>query len=386
MFSRESKILLTVTGLTHFTVHAVMVMYPAIIILLAREFDVDLATLGWIYGLSGFMFGLGAIPAGWLESRVGGRRLLLGCQIGMVLSCLALYFSRSLGQLTAALFFLGLSASIYHPAGLTLISRSTRQISRAMGYHGVAGNLGLALGPFLASLFAVGISWRTGYGLVALFSLALVGATAAFLPSSPSPRKESSSGSGEVTRVRPLAVYYSIVVLVGLTFYGFATFMPAHFTENLGGPFQDVDRIIRGGLFSTLVLLSGIGGQLAGGKLGDSFRRTLLLPLITLAHIPLLVFFGVERGAFLVLSGVLLGIVHFSFQPVGNSLVAEFTAPASRGMGYGVSFFLSFGIGAVGSGVGGNLATSYGVGMVFPFVAGWMALAFILSLFLKRLA
>lgn len=386
MFSRESRILLIITGLTHFAVHAVMVMYPVIIKVLQHEYGVDLATLGWIYGLSGFMFGLGAIPSGWLESRVGGRRLLLVCQLGLVLSCLGLFFSQSLAHVTIALFFLGLAASIYHPAGLTLISRSTRQISRAMGYHGVAGNLGLALGPLLGSLFAAKISWRAGYGFVALLCLALLWATAVFLPSSSSPRSRTEAMENRVTRIRPLVVYYAIVVLVGFTFYGFATFMPTHFSENLGGPFQDVDVIIKGGLFSTFVLVSGIAGQLIGGKLGDSFRRTLLLPLIMLAHVPLLVFFGLESWGVMVMSGIFLGIVHFSFQPIGNSLIAEFTTPAARGLGYGVSFFLSFGVGAIGSGVGGNLAVSYGVAMVFPFLAGWMALAFVLSLFLKRLA
>ncbi|MFQ6616239.1 MAG: MFS transporter, partial [Fidelibacterota bacterium] len=373
MFSKESRILLTITGMTHFVVHAVMVMYPAIIMVLEPEFGVDLATLGWIYGLSGFMFGLGALPAGWLERKVGGRRLLMICQIGLALSCVALFLSRSLAHLTVALFFLGLAASIYHPAGLTLISMSTPKISRAMGYHGVAGNLGLALGPLLAALFAAGISWRAGYGFVALLCLALLWATATFLPSSSLPGNPTESAHKEVNRIRPLAVYYAIVVLVGLTFYGFATFMPAHFSEHLGGVFQNLDVIIKGGMFSTLVLVSGIAGQLLGGKLGDSTRKTLLLPLITLAHVPLLVFFGLESGGFMILAGILLGMVHFSFQPIGNSLIAEFTTPSARGLGYGVSFFLSFGVGAVGSGLGGSLAATYGVAMVYPFVASWMA-------------
>ena len=86
----------------------------------------------------------------------------------------------------------------------------------------------------------------------------------------------------------------------------------------------------------------------------------------------------------MILSGVLLGVVHFMVQPIGNALIAKLTSDTSRGLGYGISFFLSFGIGSLASGFGGNLAVKYGVSMVFPFVAILMLMVFFVALFLKR--
>ncbi|MFQ6674319.1 MAG: hypothetical protein ACE5GH_06000, partial [Fidelibacterota bacterium] len=119
---------------------------------------------------------------------------------------------------------------------------------------------------------------------------------------------------------------------------------------------------------------------------GDRFDRTAVLPLIALGHVPLLVFFGLTSNYILVTSGILLGMVHFSFQPIGNSLIAQFTSSSSRGMGYGISFFLSFGIGSLAAGAGGTLAVRYGVSTVFPAVAMFMVVAFFVSLYLRRVS
>ena len=62
---------------------------------------------------------------------------------------------------------MGTFASIYHPAGLSLISRETTPETRgkALGWHGIFGSLGIALAPFLASIvFATGaVGWRDYY-------------------------------------------------------------------------------------------------------------------------------------------------------------------------------------------------------------------------------
>jgi len=362
-----------------------MVILPALMKVLRPEFGVDLDTLGWVYGLSGFMFGLGAIPSGWLENRFGGRRLLIVTQVGVTLSCFFVYVSQNLNQFIFALFLLGLSASIYHPAGLTLISRRIRHISRAMGYHGIAGSGGLAFGPLLGSWFAINYSWRLAYGTMALMCFLLTLATITLLPSKKRSVDTDDIVYTKVTKTHPLAIYYIFVVLVGLTFYGFISYMPIHFSDNSGDFLIQFNTVTKGGLLTTIVLAAGIIGQLLGGKLGDQIDRSVLLPLISLAHVPLLIIFGLRSGSMLMLSGILLGIIHFSLQPIGNSLIAEFTTSASRGIGYGVSFFMSFGIGSFASGIGGSLAVKYGVSMVFPFIATLMLAAFFLSIYLKRI-
>ena len=67
---------------------------------------------------------------------------LLGCAGACAFA--ALSFSRS--TLFAAMLFMGAMASIYHPAGLALISRETNAQTRgaALGWHGIFGSIGIA--------------------------------------------------------------------------------------------------------------------------------------------------------------------------------------------------------------------------------------------------
>ncbi len=87
----------------------------------------------------------------------------------------------------------------------------------------------------------------------------------------------------------------------------------------------------------------------------------------------------------MLLSGLILGVVHFMYQPIGNAMIAEFTSSASRGIGYGFSFFLSFGIGSFASGIGGIIAVNYGVPSVFLFTAFLMAAAVAVALYLRKI-
>ena len=72
------------------------------------------------------------------------------------------------------LSLLGISCSIYHPAGLTIISRRISNISKGMGIHGVAGSLGLGIGPLIVSIFTYMISWKAAYGFFASVNIILV--------------------------------------------------------------------------------------------------------------------------------------------------------------------------------------------------------------------
>ena len=103
-------------------------------------------------------------------------------------------------------------------------------------------------------------------------------------------------------------------------------------------------------------------------------------------HVPLLLVFYYGSGLIILISGILLGFVHFIYQPIGNAMIAEYTSSSSRGIGYGFSFFLSFGVGSIASGAGGVLAVQYGVSSVFLFVALLMIIATIASVFLMRIA
>ena len=366
--NRFEKIVLGITGGSHLSVHALMLTLPSLIPILRQEFSTGLDTLGLVATISAFMFGLGAIPSGWAESRLGGKTLLLLYLFGSGLAALIVALSNSFILLIFGLGLLGFSCSIYHPAGLTLISQRVQAITKGMAVHGIFGTTGSALGPIMATTLAFLISWRASYAVLGVFNIILALVTIVVIP------KRDHSGNGkmeqqenrvEKTNRPALIFFYMTNMLMGFAYYGFTTFMPTHFAENTSNFLPFISGTMKAGIFPSLVFLAGIIGQVIGGRLGTRYKRTKLLPLIIAINIPFLLLMGYTTDIFLVLCSLGLGMAYFSNQPISNTLIAEFTHSDNRGLGYGINFFLSFGIGSLAAGVGGFIAENMGIAYVF---------------------
>lgn len=111
--------------------------------LLVVQVDVTTATLGVIVTVGYGLFGAGALPSGVMVDRVGSRRLIAACLLGMGSAYVGLAFAPSTSAVALALAVWGAAASVYHPAGLALISKGVRERGRGLAYHGISGNLGI---------------------------------------------------------------------------------------------------------------------------------------------------------------------------------------------------------------------------------------------------
>jgi len=264
---------------------------------------------------------------------------------------------------------LGLFSSIYHPAGLTLISRRIKKLSKGMAFHGIMGSIGLALGPIIGAVLTAINGWRLPYFTLGIVILFVAISTIILIPSSKREPEEEDHAQTNNTNRTALMLYYGIIVMIGLAFAGFTTFMPTHFALETRSLFTFLSDTVRGGLFTTIVLLSGIIGQILGGVLGDKYSKPKLLLLVIILNIPLLVLMGFTSGILLVIFGILLGVTHFIWQPVGNALIAQISHSKDRGISYGINFFLSFGVGAFAASIGGLIAEKLSVNLVFPIMA-----------------
>ena len=65
-----------------------------------------------------------------------------------------------------ALLVWGVAASVYHPSGLALISKGVDERGTGFAYHGIAGNVGIGLGPLLAAVLLLFFDWRAVAGLL----------------------------------------------------------------------------------------------------------------------------------------------------------------------------------------------------------------------------
>lgn len=386
--NRPEKTILSITGGSHLSVHALMLAFPSLIPIIRGEFSVGLDTLGFVATFSAFMFGLGAIPAGWVENKFGGRNLMIVYQFGSGIAALTIAFSSSFSGMVWGLGFMGLFCSIYHPAGLTIISHRIKALTRGMAIHGVYGSTGSALGPILATALASLLSWRAAYAFLGIFNLILAIITFMVIPyHNRKTAQENILHNNHGSTNKPALVFFYITnILMGMAYYGFTTFMPIHFAENTSMILPSISDNMKAGLFPTLVFLAGIFGQLIGGHLGGKFSKPWLLIILVSANIPILIILGFTTNLPLVLFSIILGITYFSSQPIINTLIAEFTDSSDRGLGFGINFFLSFGIGALAAGACGIIAEYYSVSFVFPVMGLLLIPAVFSAIMVKRYA
>ena len=416
-----------ITGLVmvaHAMVHTYELSLPLLLPVWQAEFDtlglptVSIAVTGFVMGVVltvGYApFGLGALPGGVLADAYGSRRLILGCLVGMGLSFLVLAFSPSLLAVAFALFVWGVAASVYHPSGLALISKGVEERGSAFAYHGVAGNLGIAVGPLVTAvlLFALG-DWRVAVGLLAIPALVAAVATAridvdetAAVPDTAADGgtdddgTESADGtagsdaraSGSVSSLGEFltdsrllftgsfVLVFTAVMLSGLYYRGLLTFLP----EILGqfpslAPVEFVGRELEPErYFYVGLLMVGVAGQYAGGRLTDrvpvelgllggygtlAVLAILFLPVATLGVVPLVVM------------GALVGFFLFVVQPFYQATVAEYTPAGTRGLSYGYTYLGVFGVGALGGAVAGGVLTYANDTALFAVLAAFGAAA-----------
>src|SRR3990170_5027840 len=117
---REIALLAFLHGLVHSNILAI----PIFLALAWRdEFQTNDLTLGILAATAYVGFGIGSVPFGYLADRRGSPSLLLTCVSGIALSLTAVSISPTLPLLAAALGSLGVFSGIYHPTGLSYISR-----------------------------------------------------------------------------------------------------------------------------------------------------------------------------------------------------------------------------------------------------------------------
>jgi Sugar phosphate permease len=374
---------------------------PIFLVAWRGAFDVSLVLVGLVVALGYAPFGLGALPGGMLADRFGARRVVLACFAGMTGSFLLLAAATSMPTIAAALLLWGTAASVYHPAGNSLISTGASRRGTVFAYHGMAGNVGLAAGPFVTATLLISFDWPTVAALLSMPGLVALAYAwrVEFDPTAAT--ADTEAGTGTPLSVPTLLansrrlfaggflVVFALVTFEGLFYRGVLTYLPEILgdldaVEAIGGSDADGDLagIEPGDFVFVGLLVVGIVGQYVGGKLTDRVRveRGLLaifgiLAVLAVAFVPVA---ALGLGPLLGLCG-LLGFFLFAIQPFYQVAVALYTPADTRGLSYGYTFLAEFGLGATSVAIGGfvlgefALAAFFLVLGLFAVVAGLLA-------------
>ena len=386
----NDRSVIQVTTVGHALVHTFELSIPIFVPIWLGYFDTTAAIIGIVVAIGYGLFGVGALPGGVLTDAIGSKQLIASCLLGMGLAFLVLSLAQSIWGVAFALALWGATASVYHPAGLRLISTGVTDRGRGFAYHGMAGNLGIALGPLATAILLLLFEWRvvamvlTVPALVAgmLTFRSNLDETAA-IPADRSHDLEETDRPGvraifaqsKVLFASAFALVFVMVMFSGTFYRGVLTFLP----EIVGAfpGFEPIEIGIRtlepANYFYVGILLVGVAGQYVGGRLADRIRTEigLLVGFSVLAVIAVLFVPAVAwgMGAFLIV-GALLGFFLFMVQPLFQVTVAEYSPPEARGLAYGFTYLGIFGVGAGGGAIAGILVTYATAETLFLLLAG----------------
>ncbi len=369
---------------SHALSHGLVLVLPAVLVALRAEFGSSFTTLGTVATVSAMLYGIGALPAGLLVDRLGAP-LLLRVFAGLsVVFCLSAAVAPGIWWLALMLGLLGAAGALYHPSGLAEITLNVPGGGPVLGLHGSFGNLGTAIAPLLAGVIASAWTWRASYFIAGLAAALLLLAVWREVPLDRALPPARSTGPARWSRV-VVGTIMLLSVAEGFVFQGFVVFLPAFMAE-IGGLGDAA--AAKGGALSAAVLLLGVPGQLAGGRLAEGEGRSLALRYAGLYAGAVVV--GVAVGwAGAGLLGLLLaglfGVMIFVGQPISNQLVSRATQADRRGAAYGTYFSLSFGVGALAGTSGGLVADRWGLAAVFALLGAVAALNAFGGLTVRRL-
>ncbi len=323
---------------------------------------------GWVMAVCMALFGAGWLlmaAAGW---QLPGSAWLVSSQTGA-----AAQTGTSLNPVGYALLIIGMAivaiaASVWHlPAMAALSSHFSHRRGAVLSFHGVGGNVGDVLGPFLTGILLVTLTWQAVisiYAAVPLFLAFLVfwafrdiGHRAqAAADAQPANTMRAQLDETKILIRNPRMWGITMVAgLRGMAYIGFITVLPLYladvlgltsgasgegavgFMESLGLDAFGGGVAIRGSLIALLVLV-GIFASPVMGYLSDRLNRKivlipgmLFLAVITLLMVP----FGDNLLIMTILLGA-LGLFLYSDQPIltaaAMDIVREGTAATTLGL------------------------------------------------------
>jgi MFS family permease len=343
----ERRWLVPFINLGHLLAHLVMLVFPTVVIALAREWERPYSELLPLT-LGGFIaFGAFAIPAGWLADHWSRYKMMALFFFGIGASLFATGFAASPWQIGVGLTVTGMFAAIYHPVGIAMLVAAPVKMGRALGWNGLWGNLGLATAAIVSGALMDLWGWRAAFFIPGLAAIAAGAAFLALVPD-PGPVRKVSKTIGLHVDARTMARIFAILLIAtacgGVIFNSTTVAMPKVFDERL----RDLTQTNLGiGALVALVYTLAAFAQVAMGALIDRFELRRLMIGVALAQIPLLALAANLEGWAMLAAALAMMLAVFGQIPLNDAIVGRYCADEYRARVLAVRYVVSLGVAAV---------------------------------------
>ena len=367
----------TLTGLAaaHLVTDIYMPVLPAILPLL-------IAQNGYSYLAAGLLVTAYNVTSSFTQPVIGWLSDVRGLTISISTSLLiSAVFVALMGiakdyyLIMAFAVLAALGHACFHPSALSLTSRLCTSENRGQitSYFVVGGNLGYAIGPVLAGAL---VWWLGLPGLLFLIipAVIMVFALRILLPGGIAAAHEAHAAAQEppadVPSKRPFIILMAASILRAWAIFAALTYLPMYLVS------QGYD-LVAASMIMTLMLLSGVAGQIAGGRISDRFGRKEFMVFGLAGAIPFFCLFMVTSGLPAILALLCFGFCLWATFAVAVAMGHELL-PQNVGLASGMMLGLAIGFGGLGVAVNGLIADHYSLGAALGTIPIPIALAVVL--------
>ena len=326
------------------------------------------------------------LGAGYLGDRFPHKASLM---LGISLSLMGVsYFvagnAPNFWLMLAAMLFVGIGPSLYHPPAIGALSRRfPDRRGFAISLHGTGGSVGEVLGPIITAGVLTLLMWRDVLQ-VSLFPALLSGFIIwSMMRSVPGDVRGSASTRAyfasllSLLKKRALFMLVLVTVIRSMGQGAILIFLPVYLREDLEFSAARV------AIYLSLAQVVGVGVQPAIGFLSDRFgRKIALVPCLTCMGLLFFALAYADTGAQLLLTilamGAFLYSVHAIFIAAAIDVAGGEVQSTVVSLVYGASF-----LGTVSPVVAGVIADAYGIPAAFLFGGSLVLLAAFMLALLK---
>jgi MFS family permease len=343
----DRRFLVPFINLGHLLDHLVMLVFPTVVLALAREWNrpySDMLPLA----LGGFIaFGAFAIPAGWLADHWSRYRMMAVFFFGIGVSLFLTGFAQTPWQIAAGLTLTGVFASIYHPVGIAMLVAAPKNLGMALGWNGLWGNLGLAVAAIVSGALMDLWGWRAAFFIPGLVAAA-AGAAFLLLVPDPGPVPKRSKSIGLHVDARTMTQIFAILLIAtacgGVIFNATTVAMPKVFDERLRALTQTNLGI--GALVALVYSIAAFAQVLMGNLIGRFEMKPLMIG-VGLVQIPLLALAASLDGWPMLIVALCMMMAIFGQIPLNDAIVGKYVADEYRARVLSVRYVVSLGVASV---------------------------------------
>ena len=332
---------------------AAHIIFGLTLYFVSDNLNISILTMGFIYNLSSILRGISGVSAGILSDRSNFAYWIILFAILSTIGCLILALSNNTNIFTIGIMVLAIGSGIYHPVGLSAITKYTTNPGKSFGYHGLGGAIGISLAPWFFINISSAYSWQISYLLYGLLTVPIIfiyfDKEIINLTYIKSTTKNIKEYKLNIKETYPIYLFAS---LKDFGISGLLLMLAVFINTSIMNQWQNINDIdLYTSLVSSFIILMGGFGSFAGGHLDSNNNRKYILMISCLLPGLLFIIIFNQFNYLIIIFSLISFFVSSSDPSLGNWLGN--TIPKRM---QGTSFALMYGLGQIIGSFTGSLA------------------------------